>query len=111
VGVSIFLRLVYQYKGIFIEVVIKKIYGVENSYVLYEWKVINGLKGGAVDFGYGLDYSYADRVLPLDSQAASTPNLTSEPAASPAAAPTVAARPCPPGSRREYFTSNCVVVF
>lgn len=52
VGVNIFIRIVYQVKGVWIEVVIKKVYGVKNSNILYSWNIISGLKEKK-DYGHG----------------------------------------------------------
>ena len=61
VGVVIFLRLIYKVKGLFVEAVIKKVYGVAQSEVLYSWKIINGLSDKK-EFGYGVEYNYSYNV-------------------------------------------------
>ena len=61
VGVSIYFRFVYKFKGLVIEAVVKKVYGVKSSHVLQSWRIINGLKD-KVDYGYGSDYTFSYNV-------------------------------------------------
>ncbi len=114
VGVNLYSRLVYQTGGKFVEAVVGQTYGVDNSHVLYSWKFLSVLRqrpeygyGKTYDFSYHIDqkYLYNYKTLPQLS-------LTKEVAAPPVA-PVNDEKPtdCPPFTRKEIFTGQCIVVF
>ena len=110
---SIYIRLVFRFKGDFVEAVIKKMYGVQNSHVLYSWKILSGLRYQD-DYGYGKNYNYSYNVDPALLYIDSTPvpkpvsNLRVEPAppAQPRANLNLMAL-CPPGARTD-MEGGCV---
>lgn len=114
VGVSIFIRFVYKFKGLWIEAVVKKVYGVKASHVLHSWKIVNGLKEKK-EFGYGTIYDYSYNV-PKNLLYREAPMTVPKPvpvavAVAPAPPKVKKMTGCPEGTRKEYFTGSCVVVF
>lgn len=108
VGVAIYIRVVYKFKGLVIEAVVKKVYGVRSSHVLQSWKIINGLKDKK-DYGYGSDYKYSYNVPKELLYQDSEPTM---PEAAPMPVPRyVKARRCPLGSRKSFFGSGCIILF
>jgi hypothetical protein len=102
VGVNIFVRIVYNFGGPFVQSVVQVAYGVDNSHVLNEWVEINGLRV-LTDYGYGkiYDYSYDIDV---------TTFYQTTPAKTETVTVTVESDDCPSGTRRNIF-NQCAVVF
>jgi hypothetical protein len=110
VGVNMFTRLVFQFGLTFAEAVVGQTFGVESSQVLYSWKTMAALRT-IPDYGYGKAYNYLyglDKKYFYD-QPAVKPNLSVQPVA--ASREVHMHDSCPPYTRREIFTGQCLVVF
>ena len=92
-------------------------YGVQNSHVLYSWKILSGLRYKD-DYGYGKNYNYSYNVDPallyIDSVPVAKPatNLRVEPVPQPQPQPQPRANLnlmtlCPPGARTD-MEGGCV---
>ena len=112
VGMNIYAKLIYRFRGIYVEAVVKYTYGVENSHVLYSWKVVSGLKHKE-DYGYGVRYVYSYNV-PKKLLYQDQPPATAVPAPKktvPKEDNPVMKKTCPRGTYVELFTRQCMVVF
>lgn len=115
VGVNLFTRLVYQFGDRFAEATVGQTYGVDSSHVLYSWSFLSALRLKA-DYGYGHDYSFfynLDKSYFYKDQTPAKPNLSVHISAPAQEAPKEApsSHACPPFTRREAFTGQCIVVF
>lgn len=107
-----FTRLVYQFGNRFAEAVVGQTFGVDGSHVLYSWRFLSAIRTRP-DYGYGKDYSFfynKDRSYFYDHPVSvPRPNLTVQPAT--ASREVHMHDSCPPFTRREIFTGQCLVVF
>jgi hypothetical protein len=114
VGVNLYTRLVYQLGDKFAEATVGQTYGVDNSHILYSWSFLSALRVKS-DYGYGKDYSFfynLDKSYFYRDQSAPKANLSVQPETpKDSDKPATSRKSCPPFTRREVFTGQCIVVF
>ncbi len=108
VGVTIYLRIIYKFKNLYIETITQRTYGVKGNHVLHSWRVVDSL-AVLEDYGYGGRYPPVVVVRP-ESPKATRVVVREEPKVAPRRV-VVKQKGCPNGYRHEMYSDLCMVVF